>query len=149
MESYTSAFRLQAPSLFGITKGARVILSTPPAMYNSPSSHITALAQSIIACKPEAHNLFTVLPATLTGKPANNAAIRATLRLSSPAWFASPAITSSIACTSMFEFRFNNDFITFASKSSGRTELNFPPYLPTGVLTASIIKTSFINFFSF
>ena len=52
---------------------------------NSASLHITCLAASMMACKPEAHKRFTVFPATVTGKPASNAAILATLRLSSPA----------------------------------------------------------------
>ena len=68
----------------GITNGALVILSTPQAMYSSPSPHIIALAASIIACNPEAHKRFTVLPLTVTGSPDSNAAILPTLRLSSP-----------------------------------------------------------------
>ena len=35
-------------------------------------------------------------PATDSGRPASSAAMRATLRLSSPAWFAQPNHTSSI-----------------------------------------------------
>ena len=98
-----------------------------------------ALAASIILCKPLAHNLFTVLPPTVDGNPANNAAILATFLLSSPAWFAAPAITSSITLTSIFGLRVMIDFITRANKSSGLILLNLPPYFPMGVLTASII----------
>ena len=36
-------------------------------------------------------------PATESGSPASSAAMRATLRLSSPAWFAQPNQTSSIS----------------------------------------------------
>ena len=41
-----------------------------------------------------------VVPATLTGRPASSSAMRATLRLSSPAWLAQPKITSSTASQS-------------------------------------------------
>ena len=40
--------------------------------------------------EPEAQSRLTVTPATESGRPASRAAIRATLRLSSPAWFAQP-----------------------------------------------------------
>ena len=83
--SKVSTFLLQAPSALAVTKGALVILSTPPAIYNMPSPHIIARLASIILCKPLAHNLFTVFPPTVMGKPANNAAILATSLLSSPA----------------------------------------------------------------
>ena len=129
---------------FAITKGALVILSTPPAMINSASPHMICLDASIIACSPDAHKRLTVLPATVTGKPASNAAILATLRLSSPAWFAAPAITSSIAFTSTDEFLSNKDLITCASRSSGRMDVNVPPYLPTGVRLHQLQKLAFI-----
>ena len=41
-----------------------------------------------IASRPEPQSRFTVTPATDSGRPASSAAMRATLRLSSPAWFA-------------------------------------------------------------
>ena len=37
------------------------------------------------ASKPEAHKRFTVQAGTVTGNPASSTAMRATLRLSSPA----------------------------------------------------------------
>ena len=40
---------------------------------------------SATASMPEPHNRFTVVPVTSAGKPARRSAIRATLRLSSPA----------------------------------------------------------------
>ncbi len=114
------------------------MLSTPHAIIISASPHIICLAASMMACKPEAHKRFTVFPATLTGKPASNAAILATLRLSSPAWLAAPAITSSIAFASTEGFLCNNFFIVCAKRSSGRMDDNAPPYFPTGVLIESI-----------
>ena len=42
------------------------------------------------ASSPEAHRRFSVWPGTVSGSPASSNAIRATLRLSSPAWLAQP-----------------------------------------------------------
>src|SRR5665213_3192477 len=42
------------------------------------------------ASMPEAHSRLSVTPGTLTGSPASSSAMRATLRLSSPAWLAQP-----------------------------------------------------------
>jgi len=42
------------------------------------------------ASSPDPHRRFTVDAATLTGRPASSAHMRATLRLSSPAWFTQP-----------------------------------------------------------
>ena len=44
---------------------------------------------------PEPHRRFTVAPGIEVGRPASSTAMRATLRLSSPAWLASPKYTSS------------------------------------------------------
>ncbi|MNG14612.1 hypothetical protein D3C84_983790 [compost metagenome] len=59
--------------------------STPPAIKISPSPDLIALDAPIMADIPDAHKRLTVSPGTVTGNPANNDAIRATLRLSSPA----------------------------------------------------------------
>ena len=77
------------------THGARVMLSTPPATTTSASPTATARDPSMTASMPEPHSRFTVAPGTVTGKPASRVAIRATLRLSSPAPLASPRYTSS------------------------------------------------------
>ena len=75
---------------FAIASGARLIDSTPPATNRSPSPAMTAWHAETTAASPEAQRRFTVTPATDSGRPASSAAIRATLRLSSPAWFAQP-----------------------------------------------------------
>ena len=85
-----------ADSALSWTYGARVIDSTPPAMNTSPSPTAIAWAAELIAWSPEPHSRLTVWPPTSTGKPASSSAIRATLRLSSPAWLAQPRMTSSI-----------------------------------------------------
>src|SRR6267154_3050206 len=98
----------------------------------------------MIACRPEAHSRFTVIPPTVVGKPERRAAIRATLRLSSPAWLAAPKITSSIWLGSTVGLRSNNFLITNAARSSGRTKASEPPYLPMGVRRMSTMYAVFI-----
>ncbi len=70
---------------FACTQGARVIDSTPPATTRSASPARTARAAVITADNPDAQSRFTVIPGTASGSPASSTAMRATLRLSSPA----------------------------------------------------------------
>jgi hypothetical protein len=79
------------------TSGARDIDSTPPATNRSPSPATIAWHAPATAESPDAQSRLTVTPATDSGRPASSAAIRATLRLSSPAWLAAPNQTSSIS----------------------------------------------------
>ena len=67
--------------------------------------------------------------------------MRATLRLSSPAWFAQPSTTSSIAAGSA-PARRTTSAITSAARSSGRTSASAPRCRPTGVRTASTTNAS-------
>src|SRR3989454_8887281 len=67
--------------------------------------------------------------------------MRATLRLSSPAWFAQPRMTSSTLDGSTPDPS-TTALMGTAARSSGRTPANDPPCLPTGVLTASTTKAS-------
>ena len=112
------------------------MLSTPPAMKTSPSPARIACAALATACSPDPHSRFTVCPGTSTGSPASSAAIRATLRLSSPAWLAQPRITSSIVFGSIPVFS-RTALMGTAAKSSARTPANAPPCLPTGVRSAA------------
>ena len=82
--------RGKAASGFAVTSGARLIDSTPPATKRSPSPAAIAWHAPTTAERPDAQSRLTVTPATDSGSPASSAAIRATLRLSSPAWFAQP-----------------------------------------------------------
>src|SRR5437660_1837969 len=107
-----------------------------------------ACAALLIACKPEPHKRLTVCPPTSWGRSASNKAMRATLRLSSPAWFAQPRITSSILRSSMFARR-TASAITSAAISSGRTSASLPAYRPMGVRTAERITASCMVLFSF
>jgi hypothetical protein len=76
---------------------------------------------------PEPHSRFTVLPAMLVGSPASSEDMRATLRLSSPAWFAQPKTTSSIAAQSTLVLRSMRALIGTAPRSSARTAESEPP----------------------
>src|SRR5439155_740741 len=96
------------------------MLSTPPAMYSSPSSTVMARAESMTACRPLAQSRFTVTPGVVGGRPDSSAAKRATLRLSSPAWLTQPSTTSLISRGSI-ALRATTSRITSAARSSGRT----------------------------
>ena len=75
---------------FCTTHGARLIDSTPPAMHTVSSPAAIARLALNAASIPEPHSRLTVAPGTDVGSPASRTAMRATLRLSSPAWLASP-----------------------------------------------------------
>ena len=128
-----------------MTKGARLMLSDPPATTRLPSPALIMRAAAMTASMPEAHSLFTVIPGTLCGRPASNKAIRAILRLSSPAWLAAPRITSSTAVQSRSGWRAISALIGCAARSSARTADSAPPNLPMGERWASQINTSDIG----
>jgi len=67
--------------------------------------------------------------------------MRATLRLSSPAWFVHPKMTSSMLAGSMPE-RSTTALIGTAARSSARTDASDPPCFPTGVLRAAPMRAS-------
>ena len=83
--SWISAWREKALSALGMTNGARDMLSMPPATISSASPALIARAAISSASMPEPHSRFTVVPVTSFGSPASSSAMRATLRLSSPA----------------------------------------------------------------
>ncbi len=60
------------------------MLSAPPAIISSASPARMACAASPTALRPEPHKRLIVDPGTVSGRPASNTAMRATLRLSSP-----------------------------------------------------------------
>src|SRR5688500_14184441 len=142
--SKISTSRANGFALFDIAYGARVILSTPPAITRSASPLRIARAAVAVAVIPDAHSRFTVSPGTVTGSPARSNAIRATLRLSSPAWFAQPRITSAIPSAGMLGWRSSNRRIVSAARSSGRTSDSDPAKLPIAVRMPSTIYASLI-----
>src|SRR5690606_29716403 len=131
----------KATSGLGITHGARDIDSTPPATATSVSPSAMERAAWVTASSPEAQSRFTVWPGTSWGRPASSRAIRATLRLSSPAWLAQPKTTSSTASRAR-PARSMAAAMTWAARSSGRIEESAPRSLPIGVRTAAQMKTS-------
>jgi len=68
--------------------------------------------------------------------------MRATLRLSSPAWLAQPNTTSSSCAQSTPGLRAISALSGTAPRSSARTLASDPPKRPIGVRTASQMKTS-------
>ena len=98
----------------GSTNGARVIDSAPPASMMSASPAAMARAALAMASMPDPHSRFTVAPGTSTGRPASRTPIRATFRLSSPAWLAAPQYTSSIRAGSSHSLRATRALITSA-----------------------------------
>ena len=119
--SKISAWRPKASALLPMTKGARVMLSTPPASMRSASPALMARPAMPTASMPDPQSRFTVLPGMEEGRPASSRAMRATLRLSSPAWLAQPKITSSTASQSTPGLRSRRAFRGTAPRSSGRT----------------------------
>src|SRR2546429_4750951 len=79
------AVREKALSALPMTKGARDMLSTPPAIARSPSPDLMARETVPMASMLEPQRRFTVEPGTSLGRPASKRAMRPTLRLSSPA----------------------------------------------------------------
>jgi hypothetical protein len=76
---------------------------------------------------PEPHSRFTVEPGTPIGSPASSDDMRATLRLSSPAWLAQPKMTSVTASQSTSLLRAIRAFSGIAPRSSARTDESAPP----------------------
>ena len=103
------------------------MLSTPPASIRSASPVLMARAAVPTASRPEPHSRFTVPPGTVVGRPASSAAMRATLRLSSPAWLAQPMRQSSTASQSTEGLRAISALSGSAPRSSVRTSRSAPP----------------------
>lgn len=122
---------------FDTTHGARVIDSTPPATTISASPVSTALDAIITASRDDPHRRLTVVAGTPTGQPASRTAMRPTFRLSSPAWFAHPQTTSSMAPGSASGSPARRCWSKDADRSSGLTPAKAPRNLPNGVRRAA------------
>jgi len=66
------------------------MLSTPPAIISWASPLLIARAAVPTASMPEPQRRLMVEPGSSIGRPASSDDMRATLRLSSPAWLAQP-----------------------------------------------------------
>src|SRR5207249_1474477 len=84
------------------------------------------------------NNRLTVVPGTESGRPASSTAMRATLRLSSPAWLAAPQKTSSMMAGSMSGCRSSSARNALVARSSGRMWAREPPTFPMGVRQPSM-----------
>ena len=112
---------LEGASALPMTRGARVIDSEPPASTSESSPALIARAAVATASSPEAQRRLTVTPGIASGSPASSSAMRATLRLSSPAWLAEPMTTSSTRSASP-GWRLTSARKGIAARSSARTD---------------------------
>ena len=124
----------------GRRKGARLMLSVPPATISSASPQRMACAASITAFRPEPQTLLTVVAGTESGSPALIAACRAGF-MPSPACRMQPRITSSTWSGRMPARRTASRTATVAS-STALTSLSAPPKVPTGVRQPETMTTS-------
>ena len=124
--SNTSCSRGNALSGLGMTNGARVMDSTPPAIAIAPLPARSSADALLIACSPEPQRRLTVTPPVASGSPASSTAMRATLRLSSPAWLLAPSHTSSTSSGRISGLRRNSAPSTVAARSSGRAPESAP-----------------------
>src|SRR5256886_14948754 len=120
------------------------MLSTPPAIYRSPSPQVMAREASTTACRPLAQSRLTVQPGVVGGRPPSSAAKRATLRLSSPAWLTQPSTTSAISEGSIL-LRATTSLITSPARSSGRSGASLPAWRPMGLRSPSYRYASSIS----
>ena len=103
------------------------MLSTPPAIISWASPALMARAALPMASMPEPHRRLMVAPGTAIGRPASRLDMRATLRLSSPAWLAQPNSTSVTAAQSTCGLRAIKARSGTAPRSSVRTLDRAPP----------------------
>ena len=102
------------------------MLSTPPAIISSASPDLMARAAVPTASMPEPHSRLMVEPPRVSGNPASSDDMRATLRLSSPAWFAQPKITSSTRSQLIDGLRSISAISGTAPRSSARIDDSAP-----------------------
>src|SRR3954471_3252016 len=88
-------------NLFMCSFCTRLIDSMPPPIATSTPSSMIERAATAIACRPEAHCRSIVVPATVTGRPARIAPLRATFITMVPCCIAQPITTSSTSPGSM------------------------------------------------
>jgi hypothetical protein len=120
-----AALRLKALFRLHDERRARHGLHAPASPLPPPRRAPRAAIAS--ASRPEPHTRLTVAPGTDTGRPAKSSAMRATLRLSSPAWLAHPSSTSSMAAGSREGLRLSSAASGTAARSSARTAASAPP----------------------
>src|SRR5215213_2015141 len=95
--------------------------STPPTSTSDASPVSIAREACIAASSEEPQRRLTVAPVTEVGRPASSTAMRATLRLSSPAPLALPNSTSSMRAGSSAGARPTSARTACAARSAGLT----------------------------
>src|SRR5712691_11447353 len=115
--------------------GVRLMLSTPPTTYSSPSPARMLWAATITAFRLAPHTLFTVAAPTLQGSPPRSAHWRA-MFCPRPAETTLPITTSSMSSKRGKPARATAARTTPAPNSAAGTDDNAPWNRPTGVRTA-------------
>src|SRR5262245_48708355 len=103
-----------------------VMLSTPPPNATSTPSFMMWWAAMAMACRPDEQKRLTVVPATVTGRPARPAAPRAMLWPCAPCGWPQPRMTSSTSLASSWGTLPRASLMAWAARSSGRVRLNEP-----------------------
>ena len=125
----------------------KLIESNPPPTTTSIPSEIICLAAVAIAIIPDEHCLSSVIPLTVTGRPAANAAFLATLQCCVPCCKAAPIITSSTLFGSTPDL-FTASSIAQPAIVGAVVLLNVPLYdFVKGVLAVETINASLIIIF--
>src|SRR5919107_3964684 len=113
-------------------KGALSMFSMPPAMTTSASPRAISWAAEIMACSPEPHILFSVMPGTSTGRPLFMPPCRPGF-MPCPAESMLPTITWSTWSPST-PARERTSLPTVAPSSVAGVSLSEPPKVPIPVL---------------
>src|SRR6266498_913851 len=99
-----------------------------------------------MVCRLEAQKRFTVVPGTVSGKPASSAARRARFIPCLSCGKPQPTITSTISPRSSSGAFFKAASIAYATRSSGRASTSEPlPARPIGVRAAATMTASGIG----
>ena len=119
--------------------GTRDIDSTPPASTRSSKPERTFCAARFTASRPLAQNRLTWTPATVSGRPAASAAVRAMTAPCSPTGETTPSTMSSTCAGSSPGLRRRTSSMSPVVRLIGLTECSAPVFLPLprGVRTAS------------
>src|SRR5918995_4968270 len=121
-------------------KGALSMFSTPPAMTTSASPRAISWAAETMACSPEPHILFSVMPGTSTGRPLFMPTCRPGF-MPCPAERMLPTITWSTWSPST-PARERTSLPTVAPSSVAGVSLSEPPKVPIPVLRGVEITIS-------
>ncbi|KOV29956.1 hypothetical protein ADK58_08735 [Streptomyces sp. XY152] len=131
--------------------GTRDMDSTPPAMTRSSQPERAFAAAMLTASSPDAQKRFSWTPATVSGRPASTAAVRAMSDPWSPSGFTTPSTMSPTAAGSRPGKRPRVSWIRPTTRSIGLVPCRAPPALPRprGVRIASYTYASVLTSVAF